>query len=161
MSDSVRPSSFFGVVSFLSGSSLIFFGIVSLAITLFSFGWLAVFVSMALLVHGVVELVARNRVLNDGSRVHARVLVRNQLALALSVSIYSLGMILQQDGGALQSELIREILVLYPSEVRQMIEESIPMLTRIFYSLVILVVCVGAASTAFYYDRQTRGLSGS
>lgn len=153
----------FSVVSFLSGSSLVGFGLISLLVVAFSFSWWGLFVSWALLVHGVIELVARHGVVRHRRRKMAQLMVRNQLVLALSVSLYSLGMIFSQGSGSakesVNSELVQEALALYPPELSQSIEEIFPLLHWILYGTVIFVVCVGCASTAWYYNRKTGHLA--
>jgi len=145
----------FRALSVLSGVSLATFGAMSLAISLWSLAIAGMLVSAAILVHGLVELRARKRALKKADDHSWRILVRNQLALAISVSLYALWQIYALDvenaREILEQPVVVEILALYPPNLIAMIDAWLPRIVAAFYWTVIAIVCLACGATAAYY----------
>lgn len=159
MNDERRPTGFFSAVSLLSGLSLFGFGFVSLLIVAIWFCWLGLFISWALILHGILELVARHRILAKEDEGAVKLIIGNQLALAASISIYALGMMFFQETASseelMNGELIQQAIGLYPEEISSSVEEIVPFVTTIFYGAVLVIAWLGCGSTAFYYYMKT------
>ena len=152
----------FKTFSALSGVSLVVFGFGSLALSIWSRSLVSVAISLAILGHGMVELVARKRLLERRSTTGAQVMIINQLALALSVSLYAGWQIFVTDPEtirkAMESPLIAQILALYPPDTIMLIDAWLPRFVVGFYFLVMGVVWLACAATAAYYRSASRKL---
>ncbi len=150
-----KGKGYFSLVSGASGFSLVGFGFISLIISLWFWSLSGLFVSLAVFIHGFLEVRFRKQALNQGRWIQVRKMAWNQLALAASISLYSLWHMLTADPDLLRDllnrPLVQSALNLYPVEFRIHLFNALPRIITIFYLLVILVAWLGCGSTAFYY----------
>lgn len=153
----------FKTFSALSGGSLVVFGIASLVLSLWWSSAFGVVISVAILGHGIVELAARKRLLEKTSAKGAKVMIANQLALAMSVSLYAGWQVYVTDPemirNAMESPLVAQALSLYPPDTLLLIDAWLPRIILGFYFLVIAIVWLACAATAVYYRSAIRKLS--
>ncbi len=149
-----------GIVAAISGGSLVFFGGVSLILSLLGRSISGSLVSLAIVLHGVVELKARGALLNRESPRGGLWLWRNQLLLAASISLYAVWQLLLLNDEAVARLMRRpefqSLLELYPVEVRSQLMDWLPSMARGLYVVVIGVAWLGCGATAFYYRSKVR-----
>lgn len=91
-----------------------------------------------------------------------RVMIWNQLGLAVSVSLYAAWQLYTTDPESvreeLRSPLISQLLDMYPPDAVIAIDAWMPRMVSGFYLLVIAVVWLGCGATAVYYRSAIRRL---
>lgn len=151
-----------GIVAALSGGSLVFFGGVSLLISALSRSLPGGLVSLAVLGHGVVELMARYRFLKAFEPTSGRCLWINQLVLAANITVYAFWQLHQLSDEAIAKLMahpnVQELLALYPIESRSYLMDMLPMMSRLLYVAVIGVAWLGCGVTAYYYLKKIKAV---
>ncbi len=151
---------YFSLVSALSGFSLLGFGTLSLALSLFFWSPSGILVSLAVLVHGLLEIRFRKAAISGFEPNALGKMAWNQLALAVSISLYALWHIFTTDPeileNLLQQPLIQTVFNLYPIELRLTLIDALPRIVTVFYLLVIFVIWLGCGATAIYYWKQSK-----
>lgn len=150
----------FYILSGINGWSLLVVGILSLGLSLFVGAVSGILVSIAIAIHGSLELTFRGRCRRTNSYSVAKRLAWNQLGLATLVSLYLGYQALSLDESAVLNALINspayEILMLYPEELRLQMMESLPLMIGVFYALAAVLTWIVCVATAVYYGRVAR-----
>ncbi|MAM90052.1 MAG: hypothetical protein CMI15_01070 [Opitutaceae bacterium] len=149
----------FLALSGINGWSLVVAGMVSLLISGFARSLSGIIISLAILIHGSLELSFRKTASERGDRFQGRRMAFNQMGLATSVSLYLAYQAFSLEPDAVVEALMRppiyDVLVLYPLDVRTWLIQSAPKMIGSFYALAAIVswiVC--GATAAFYWPRR-------
>lgn len=144
----------------LSCWSLLAFGVLSAVGSVFSRSGSGIMIGLALIAHGAVEWWQRRLFFGQGSGGALRWLAGNQLALAVSVSVYLLYSWVQFESDSIRAMLAREpirtVLELYPPDLATGLYRDLPRFMEISYLAMIAVVVVGGGWMALYYLREGR-----
>lgn len=156
MSD-LRENSLFRVLSGTSGWSLLAVGLLSLGVSIYANALAGICVSLAVTLHGTLELLLRKRVLSEFRPSGLRSLSLNQLGLAASASLYFAYQAIALDVNALYAMAtkppIADALALYPEELRLQVMDALPFLAGMFYAIAAAVTWIACGVTALYYWR--------
>lgn len=162
MPNSASEMSQYGVVfkklSALDGWSLVTVGGISLIVSSIATAWAGVLVSLAVALHGAIELFLRKRALEGGQSGAVRRMALNQLGLAISLSLYFGYQVIILDDNAVYETLmtlpLSNALLLYPEPMRSQLIDSLPLLVRFFYAIAAGVSWLVCGATAIYYWSQ-------
>lgn len=145
----------FPTISLMSGLSLMLFGGTSALISALFWSPSGLLVGLALFIHGWLEMRWRRAVVARGKRCGVRLMAANQVALAVSLSVYFLFQAetfsSESAMRALRHELVQEALTLYPPEVAAQLESTLPTYLQAAYGLVFATVWIGCLGMACYY----------
>ena len=158
----LKENRFFRFLSGISGWSLLGVGLLSLGISLYANAMAGMCISLAVCIHGSLELLIRRRVLEHFSPGGLRGLALNQLGLAASASLYFAYQSINLDVNALYALALKppisEALALYPEDLRRQIMDGLPFLAGLFYVIAAAATWVACGLTALYYWRLGRRL---
>lgn len=150
----------FHILSRLNGWSLVIVGILSMGISIFAGGWAGVIISVALVLHGVYEIVLSKRSEAGELKSPTRRMALNQLGLATNLSLYFAYQMRVLDAENLIASLLDsplyDILLMYPEDLRLQLIESLPVMTGMFYLVAAVVSWIFCGGTAVYYWSQGR-----
>ncbi len=153
-----RSRKVFHALSRLNGWSLVVVGVLSLAISAYSGGWAGMVISLALLLHGVYEIVLSKRSETGELKGPARRMALNQLGLATSLSLYFAYQMRVLDADVLMASLVKsplyDALLLYPEDLRLQLLDSLPTILGAFYLVAAVVSWIFCGGTAVYYWSQ-------
>jgi len=148
----------FRMLSAVDGWSLVTVGGISLIVSLIATAWAGALVSLAVALHGAMELFLRKRALEGGQSGAVRRMALNQLGLAISLSLYfGYQLIILDDNAVYQTLMtppLSDVLLLYPEPMRSQLIDSLPLLVRFFYAIATGVSWLACGGTAIYYWRQ-------
>ena len=151
----------FLALSGINGWSLVVAGTASLLIAAIARSSAGIFISLAILGHGSLELRFRKTASENGDRSQGRRMAFNQMGLAASVSLYLAYQTLILEPTMVIESLMRppvsDVLKLYPLDMRTWIIQSSPRFVGTFYALAAVIswiVC--GATAAFYWPRSSR-----
>ncbi|RPF74559.1 MAG: hypothetical protein CBC31_010635 [Verrucomicrobia bacterium TMED71] len=155
-----RSRSAFHVLSLLNGWSLFVVGTLSLGISAYAGGWAGVIVSMALILHGTLEIVLSKRSVADDLKSCSRRMAINQIGLATSLSLYFAYQMSGLEPDVLIASLIEsplyDALLMYPEDLRLKLLDGLPKMLGVFYIVVAAVAWIFCGGTALYYWIQGR-----
>lgn len=155
-----RSRKVFHMLSRLNGWSLVVVGVLSLTISAYAGGWAGIIISLALLLHGVYEIVLSKRSETGELKSRARRMALNQLGLATSLSLYFAYQMRVLDTEAMIVSLVDsplyDILLMYPEDLRIQLLDMLPTMLGVFYLVAALVSWIFCGGTAFYYWSQGR-----
>ena len=123
--------------------------------------WAGALVSLAVALHGGIELYLRKRALGGDHSQSVRRMALNQLGLAITLSLYFGYQVIILDDKAVYETVmtspLSDVLLVYPEPLRSQLIDSLPFLVRIFYAIaagVSWLVCGGTA--IFYWSQRER-----
>ncbi len=155
-----RKLRIFRLLSRVNGWSLVLVGLVSFGISVYAGSIAGTLISAALALHGALELGLSKKAAAGEWKSATRRMAFNQVALAVSLSLYFAYQIITLDEEALMTQLaaspIYDILLLYPVDLRYEIIESLPFLIGLFYGVAALISWIFCVATAIYYWTQGR-----
>lgn len=153
-----KVSGWVSMLSALSAWSLILFGLLSLLFSGISSVNAGTLIGLALLVHGIYE-VRQRKILIRGTdnKAHKR-LAWNQMALAVSVSLYLGWQAFRFDEAELDALLARDpfktALLQLPPDTTELLARELPRMLMLTYALAGFVVVVGCIGMAALYARS-------
>lgn len=155
-----RSRRIFRMLSRVNGWSLVVVGGLSFVVSGVAVAVAGMAVSLALILHGVFEIVLSKRTEESSIRSATRKMAFNQIGLAVSLTLYFSYQTIVLDGDALVMRLLAspvyDLLLMYPEDFRIWLIESLPSMVGVFYLLVALVSWVFCAGTAVYYWNHGR-----
>ena len=150
----------FHVLSLLNGWSLVVVGTLSLGISAYAGGWAGVIISMALILHGILEIVLSKRSVAGDLKSCSRRMAFNQLGLATSLSLYFAYQMSLLEPEVLIASLLEsplyDVLLMYPEDLRLKLLDGLPKMLGVFYIAVAVVSWIFCGGTALYYWSQGR-----
>mgnify|MGYP007096637528 CR=1 FL=1 len=155
------PGAVFRTVSAINAWSLLLVGGLSLFGTIVMASLAGALVSLAVAIHGALELSFRRRILNEDGSSAANWMALNQLGLATTLSLYFAYQVMILDGEAVSATLmaspLADVLLIYPEPMRSQLVEMLPFLIGIFYAIAAGVSWLVCGVTAlFYWMQRTR-----
>jgi len=145
----------FQMLSRVNGWSLVVVGGLSFLISVVAVAAAGIIASLALLLHGVYEIVLSKRAEDGCLKSATRKMAFNQLGLAVTLTLYFAYQAIVLDGEALVRRLLAspayDLLLMYPEDVRIWLIEALPSMVGIFYLLAALVSWLFCGGTAVYY----------
>ncbi len=155
-----RSSRAFRVLSLLNGWGLVVVGTLSLGISAYAGGWAGVIISMALILHGILEIVLSKRSVAGDLKSCSRRMAFNQLGLATSLSLYFAYQMSVLEPEVLIASLLEsplyDVLLMYPEDLRLKLLDGLPKMLGVFYIAVAVVSWIFCGGTALYYWSQGR-----
>ena len=153
----------FGLLSGLSAYSLIVLGAVSLVISAVNVSAPGIAISLAMLVHGILERHWRKLFLDTGLFAWNRRMVMNQIGLAVSLSVYALWQLYLLDEEEIRKILVQDsvkpIFRMLDPEMQLELLHYLPAYVKVVYIGVIGLAWLGCCSTALYYLKAGRKLA--
>ena len=135
-------------------------GTLSLGISAYAGDWAGVIVSMALILHGTLEIVLSKRSVADDLKSCSRRMAINQIGLATSLSLYFVYQMSGLEPDVLIASLIEsplyDALLMYPEDLRLKLLDGLPKMLGVFYIVVAAVAWIFCGGTALYYWIQGR-----
>jgi hypothetical protein len=148
------------VLSLLNGWGLVVVGTLSLGISAYAGGWAGVIISMALILHGILEIVLSKRSVAGDLKSCSRRMAFNQLGLATSLSLYFAYQMSVLEPEVLIASLLEsplyDVLLMYPEDLRLKLLDGLPKMLGVFYIAVAVVSWIFCGGTALYYWSQGR-----
>ncbi len=155
-----RTRSTFHVLSLLNGWSLFVMGTLSLGISAYASSWAGVIVSMAIILHGTLEILLSKRSAADSLKSCSRWMAFNQIGLATSLSLYFAYQMSALEPNVLIASLLEtplyDALLMYPEDLRLKLLDGLPKMLGVFYIIVAAVTWIFCGGTALYYWIQGR-----
>ena len=135
-------------------------GTLSLGISAYAGGWAGVIISMALILHGILEIVLSKRSVAGDLKSCSRRMAFNQLGLATSLSLYFAYQMSVLEPEVLIASLLEsplyDVLLMYPEDLRLKLLDGLPKMLGVFYIAVAVVSWIFCGGTALYYWSQGR-----